>query len=317
MIISVAVIVAIIVSALLTISPRLSTPETTNPSTESTTAIPTIGPLSEVESMLPGCAVSVVRISVSNNNVGAGFILSQDGLILTNNHILDGAESIQVIFNDGSTETATILERNPSNDIALLKVTRSDLMPVKYSTILAANDIVFAFGFSDELFASAGRIINPNQGIKLAADNVILIMTDCAIDKSFFGSALFNQKGEAIGIVNAKYPHSETEDFCVSHALELQRIRSVIDDMVHYHSITNDWDNNPDVFDENNFDPDNNNSGNSGNSASTINFASNLSWDVINSIPIAKDSMTEDQLRQICLDYMRLQLTFTWKPSEN
>ena len=319
-IISAVVVIAIIVVAFTVIKPHWNTPETTQTTTETTATIPTVDLLEEIESLIPECAASVVRIGVSEDTIGAGIILSKDGLILTNNHLVDGAASIQVTFNDGSKETATILERNPSNDIALLKVTRNDLTPVKYSTTaLAADDIVFAFGFSDELFASAGRIINPNQGVKLAADNVILIMTDCAIDKSFSGSALFNQKGEAIGIVNAKYPNSETEDFCVSHALELQRIRSVIDDMVHYHSITNDWDSNPDVFDENNFDPDNNNnnSGNSGSSASTINFASNLSWDIINSIPIAKDSMTEEQLRQICLDYMRLQLTFTWKPSQN
>ena len=145
--------------------------------------------------------------------LGSGFIISQDGLIVTNNHVIDGATTVTVKFADGSEHDATVVGADPLTDIALLDIEGTDLPTVAFgsSDEMRVGDEVIAVG---NPFGLGGTV---TTGIVSAKDRNInagpfdeFIQTDAAINRGNSGGPLFNDQGEVIGVNTAIYSPNGT-----------------------------------------------------------------------------------------------------------
>ena len=145
---------------------------------------------------------------------GSGFVLSDDGYILTNYHVIENSTSIKVTMYDGSSYDAQLIGYDESNEIAVLKVNAENLSPVVLgdSGNLNVGDSVVAIGnpLGELTFSlTAGVVSALDREVTLSGNVTMeLIQTDCAINSGNSGGALFNLYGEVIGITNAKYSSS-------------------------------------------------------------------------------------------------------------
>lgn len=152
---------------------------------------------------------------------GSGVIISTDGYILTNNHVIDGADELQVTLNDNRNFTATVVGADPATDIALLKIEAADLpvIPFGDSDKLKVGEWVLAVGnpFNLTSTVTAGIVSAKGRGLQMGSRNgndlkiESFIQTDAAVNPGNSGGALVNTKGELIGINTAIY--SETGNF--------------------------------------------------------------------------------------------------------
>jgi serine protease Do len=136
-------------------------------------------------------------------SLGSGFLISPDGYILTNNHVVDKAKDIKVSFDDGRILEAKLIGRSPEIDVALIKVEATGLQAVALgdSDALEVGDWVMAIGNPFGLSQTVTKGIVSAKGRVIGAgpyDN--LIQTDAAINPGNSGGPLFNTKGEVIGI---------------------------------------------------------------------------------------------------------------------
>ena len=141
---------------------------------------------------------------------GSGFILSEDGYVVTNFHVVEGASSVNVVLYDGRTLPAGLVGYDSTNDIALLKVEASGLDPVELgsSDDLIVGDQVVAIGNPlGELTSTltAGYVSAKERTVSTDGTVINMIQTDAAINSGNSGGPLFNMKGEVVGITTAKY----------------------------------------------------------------------------------------------------------------
>ena len=178
---------------------------------------------------------------------GSGVIISEDGYILTNNHVISGADKITVYVNpgDGSEEKtyeATLIGSSESNDIAVLKIDATGLTPVVLgdSDELNVGDSVVAIGnpLGELTFSlTSGAVSALNREVTLSSNVTMdLIQTDCAINSGNSGGALFNLYGEVIGITNAKYSSSgssgEASIDNIGFAIPINSVRSIVESII-------------------------------------------------------------------------------------
>lgn len=141
---------------------------------------------------------------------GSGVIISTDGYIVTNNHVISESDNIQVVLNDKRTFTATVVGADPTTDIALLKIDAKDLPTVVFgnSDDLKIGEWVLAVGnpFNLTSTVTAGIVSAKARDINIIASDMRIesfIQTDAAINPGNSGGALVNTKGELIGINTA------------------------------------------------------------------------------------------------------------------
>ncbi len=167
---------------------------------------------------------------------GSGFIISQDGYILTNNHVIEDASKIDVKFYNGKTYAAKLIGFEASNDIAVLKVDAKDLTPVVLgnSDNLNVGDTVVAIGNPLGILPfslTAGIVSAKNQAVPMSDGTTMqLLQTDCAINSGNSGGALFNLYGEVIGITNSKFSSSGsgTSIDNLSFAIPMNQVKDMV-----------------------------------------------------------------------------------------
>lgn len=138
--------------------------------------------------------------------LGSGFVISADGYIITNNHVIEGADEIQIEFFSGNTLDAKLIGTDPKTDIALLKVESDTALPfvsLGDSDKMRVGDWVMAMGnpLGQGFSVSAGIISARNRELQGAYDD--FIQTDAAINRGNSGGPLFNMEGEVIGVNTA------------------------------------------------------------------------------------------------------------------
>lgn len=153
---------------------------------------------------------------------GSGFILTEDGYILTNHHVIQGSNAITVTLYDGTTYDAQLIGYDESLDTAVLKVEAENLVPVVLgdSDALNVGDSVIAIGnpLGELTFSlTAGAVSALDREVTLSTTTMDLIQTDCAINSGNSGGALFNLYGEVIGITNAKYSSSSMSEASIDN----------------------------------------------------------------------------------------------------
>jgi len=141
---------------------------------------------------------------------GSGVIISDDGYIITNNHVIEDAENIEVKLNDNRTFTAEIVGRDPNTDIALLKIKANGLPFVKYgdSDQLKLGEWVLAVGnpFNLTSTVTAGIVSAKGRNLDILDSDLKIesfIQTDAALNMGNSGGALVNTKGQLVGITSA------------------------------------------------------------------------------------------------------------------
>lgn len=173
---------------------------------------------------------------------GSGFILTADGYILTNYHVIESSDSIKVTMYDGTAYDATVVGVDSSNDIAVLKIDAEGLTPVVLgdSDNLNVGDPVVAIGnpLGELTFSlTSGAVSALEREITLSSSLTMnLIQTDCAINSGNSGGALFNLYGEVVGITNAKYSgsgsSSEASIDNIGFAIPINQVRSIVESII-------------------------------------------------------------------------------------
>ena len=168
---------------------------------------------------------------------GSGFVVSADGLILTNNHVVSGATTIRVTFEDGRELAATVVTTDAQHDLALVRVTATGLTPLALgdSGTLTVGEVAIAIGsplgtFSDTItqgiVSGLGRTIDVGEtGSRRTTHLTGLIQTDAAINPGNSGGPLLDAAGKVIGIVTASASNSQGVGFAIPIAVALPLIR--------------------------------------------------------------------------------------------
>ncbi len=179
------------------------------------------------------------------SGLGSGVIISEDGYIVTNNHVIDGADKLEVLLNDNSTYEAKIIGTDEATDLALIKIDAEKLTPITFgnSEDLKIGEWVLAvgnpFGFNSTVTAgivsAKARSISQNsRGGKMGIES--FIQTDAAVNPGNSGGALVNLKGELIGINSAIY--SNTGSYTgYSFAIPTSIVKKVMTDLKQYGSV--------------------------------------------------------------------------------
>ena len=173
---------------------------------------------------------------------GSGFIVSKDGHILTNNHVIDGADKITVTFSDGRTFEAKVLGKDPTFDLAVIKIDAKDLpfLELGDSDATEVGEWVVAIGnpFGLEHTVTVGVVSAKNRSIH--AENVNFdgfLQTDAAINPGNSGGPLLNLGGEVVGINTAIVPFAQGIGF----AVPVNMAKQVMDDLIEFGRVKRGW----------------------------------------------------------------------------
>lgn len=152
---------------------------------------------------------------VQSASAGSGFVMSKDGYILTNYHVVKDAETVTVTLYNGDSYEARYIGGEEDYDIAVIKVEAEDLQPVTLgdSATLNVGDHVLAIGnpLGELTFSMSGGMVScVDRAINVDGTPFNMIQTDASINPGNSGGPLFNQFGEVVGIVSAKYSQSSS-----------------------------------------------------------------------------------------------------------
>ncbi len=167
---------------------------------------------------------------------GSGIIISEDGYIVTNEHVISGATEISVILNTGEEITATLVGADAKSDLAVLKIDKSGLPAATLgdSESINAGELAVAIGnpLGQELAGSVTTGVISAVNRTMTVDNKVynLIQTDAAINPGNSGGALVNQYGEVIGINTIKLSSEAVEG--IGFAIAISEAKPIIDDLI-------------------------------------------------------------------------------------
>ena len=183
-------------------------------------------------------------------SLGSGVIMSQDGHIITNQHVIDGAQSIQILLSDGRRASASVVGIDPDTDLALLKTELTGLSAIKTadSDAIKVGDVVmaignpFGFGHSVTLGIISGL---ERYGLQLSAYESY-IQTDAAIHLGNSGGALIDSEGRLVGINTLIYTaapdqSNDSSGIGINLATPSNLVNTVISDLIEYGAVIRGW----------------------------------------------------------------------------
>jgi serine protease Do len=175
------------------------------------------------------------------HGLGSGVIVTKDGYILTNNHVVDGAKEVKVTLQDGREFTAKVIGRDPQSDVAVVKIDASDLPMVRMadSDKVQVGDVVLAVGnpFGVGQTVTQGIVSATDRGNMGIEDYENFIQTDAAINPGNSGGALVDVDGRLIGINTAILSRSGGSQG-VGFAIPANLARSVMQSLIAYGHVT-------------------------------------------------------------------------------
>ena len=192
------------------------------------------------------CYPSYVAISITSElgtgGAGSGIIMTDDGFIATNYHVIENAKDINVILYDGTTVPAEYIDGDELNDIAIIKIDKKGLKPatIGNSSAVSVGDQVMAIGTPYSIqyrgTMTSGYISALNRKYAAKNDNgtvnkvITLLQTDTSVNPGNSGGPLFNMDGEVIGIVSMKIAGSEYEG--MGFAIPIDGVIDMLNDII-------------------------------------------------------------------------------------
>jgi serine protease Do len=178
------------------------------------------------------------------NSMGSGFVVDATGLIVTNNHVVEGAEAIEVHFQDSTILKAELVGRDPKTDLAVIRVKPDKLLPIVAfgdSDVLRIGEWVVAIGnpFGLGGSVSLGIVSARNRDIN-AGPYDDFIQTDAAINKGNSGGPLFNLKGEVVGINTAIFSPTGGS-VGIGFSVPANTAKGVVDQLIKYGETRRGW----------------------------------------------------------------------------
>lgn len=203
-----------------------------------------VGTYSEVAAKVASSVVEIRTETVSTSSIfsqyitegaGSGVVITSDGYIITNNHVIEGASTVTVSMNDGTAYPAEVIGSDAESDLAVLKIDATDLTPavVGDSSKLVVGEEVIAIG--NPLGSLGGTVTNGiisalARQVTIDGTEMTLLQTNAAVNPGNSGGGLFNLAGELVGIVNAKSSGSGIEGlgFAIPSSIASQVVEQLI-----------------------------------------------------------------------------------------
>ena len=182
----------------------------------------------DVKAVLAAVAPSVVQIEIEDGvfgggGQGTGFIISPDGQVVTNAHVVENAVTIKVMLSDGTVKSAELVQKDPTRDLAVLKIQGDNLPSARLgnSAEVEVGDEVLAIGnalgLGDTPTVTTGIVSALDRQLQLSGNRLThLIQTDAAINPGNSGGPLVNANGEVIGVNTAIAGNAEGIGFAIS-----------------------------------------------------------------------------------------------------
>ena len=183
--------------------------------------------------------------AVQTASAGSGFVLTKDGFIVTNYHVVKDADTVKVTMYNGDEYDARYVGGDEDYDIAVIKVDAADLQPVTLgdSDDLNVGDHVLAVGnpLGELTFSMSGGMVScVNRAINVDGTPFNMIQTDASINPGNSGGPMFNQYGEVVGIVSAKYSSTGNESVeGLGFAIPINDVFAMIQDIMTNGYVTN------------------------------------------------------------------------------
>ena len=197
------------------------------------------------------CRDSVVEInaysSLSDSGQGSGVILTSDGYIVTNKHVVGSSTSFTVVFSDNTSEEATVVGVDSLTDIAVLKVERTGLQAMDFGSAenLSVGQIVYTIGnpygyswsFTDGSISGLNRMVSTSSSSAVIPN---MIQTNALVNPGNSGGPLLNSSGEMIGLISSIYSTSGSAEG-ISFALPVETVLDVADSLIKNGKVTRGW----------------------------------------------------------------------------
>jgi len=194
-------------------------------------------------SMLPGFGGSLPGYGDGSGSAmgvatGTGIIMSADGYILTNAHVVEGATQITVTLTEGTEYPATVIGSDENTDIAVVKINATGLPAAEFgdSTQLVTGEDAIVIGnplgqtFADTM--TQGIISSTERQVSIGGHRMTLIQIDAAVNPGNSGGPLFNSRGQVVGVVNAKISTEDVEG--IGFAIPSDIALTVAEDLIRY-----------------------------------------------------------------------------------
>ena len=197
----------------------------------------------DIASIIEKAEPAVVAITTDDGpgsgsgGAGTGVVITDDGFVVTNNHVVEGATTIEVAFTNGEVEAASVVGRDPSNDLSVLKVARTELPAVELgdSDEIQVGDEVVAIGnalalegglsVTRGIISGTDRTVDTNVGSLLVG----MLQTDAAINPGNSGGPLLDAQGRVIGINTAIANPASAQN--VGFAIPISKASPIIEDL--------------------------------------------------------------------------------------
>ena len=173
---------------------------------------------------------------------GSGFILTEDGYVVTNYHVIENAAEVSVIFYDKTDYPAQVVGSDVNNDVAVLKIDAQDLPAVTIgsSDDLMIGDMVVAIGNPLGMLAATqtvGYLCGKDRNVTTGGAYINMLQTDAAINAGNSGGPLFNMKGEVVGITSAKYSGTTGSGASIEgigFAIPIDDVLDIVSDLIEF-----------------------------------------------------------------------------------
>ena len=169
-------------------------------------------------------------------NIGTGIVLTEDGYIITNAHVVEGAHSVEVITEDYATYPARMVGYDEQEDLAVLKIQAKGLQPAAFgdSDPLRCGQKVCAVGdaLGYRATITSGIVSALYQDVEVGTAVMPVIQTSAAINRGNSGGALLNDRGQVVGVVVAKMVSGDGSAEAVGFAIPTRRVKYVVDTLI-------------------------------------------------------------------------------------
>ena len=224
----------------------------TNPDTQTVEIQQTkddLGSYSDVYEKVSPSVVAIIvdEIRAGSESSGSGVIMSEDGYIITNNHVVSGGDLFTVVLEDSTSHKATLVGTDEQTDLAVLKIDATGLTAAEFgdSDSVKVGDRAFAIGSPGGIeyqnSFTGGFISAINRDVTINDRVMTLIQTDTAINPGNSGGALINSAGQVIGITSSKLSASSMDSASIEgmgFAIPMSTAKEIVDELIAYGHVT-------------------------------------------------------------------------------